>query len=89
MVTSYVLYWDLHPEESSITVIYGNIQRYKIPPLDGDRIATAITSTNITYSALLLDDILCVAGTIVGDLDVITFNPIASNILKWLRFKFV
>jgi hypothetical protein len=32
---------------------------------------------------------LCGGDVIVGDLDVITFNPIASTFLKWLRFKFV
>jgi hypothetical protein len=29
------------------------------------------------------------ANAIEGDLDAIIFNPIASTVLKWLRFKVV
>jgi hypothetical protein len=36
-----------------------------------------------------LDEIVCGGDAIVGDLDVVTSNPIASNILKLLRLKFV
>jgi hypothetical protein len=36
-----------------------------------------------------LDEILYGGDGIMRDLDVITCNPIASTILKWLRFKFV
>jgi hypothetical protein len=36
-----------------------------------------------------LYEILYEGGAIIGDLDIKTFNPIASNILEWLRFKFV
>jgi hypothetical protein len=32
-----------------------------------------------------LDEILYGGGAIGGDLNVITFNPIPSTILKWLR----
>jgi hypothetical protein len=34
-----------------------------------------------------LDEILYGGDAIVGDLDEIIFNPTASAILKWLRFK--
>jgi hypothetical protein len=36
-----------------------------------------------------LDEILCGGDAIVGDLEEITFNPIASAIVKWLSFKFM
>jgi hypothetical protein len=36
-----------------------------------------------------LDEILYGGVAIVGDIDVITYNPIASAILKWMTFKFV
>jgi hypothetical protein len=36
-----------------------------------------------------LDEILYGVDAVVGDFVVTTFNPIASIILKWLRFKFV
>jgi hypothetical protein len=36
-----------------------------------------------------LDEILYGSDAIVGDLNAITFNPIPSTILKWLRFRIV
>jgi hypothetical protein len=35
------------------------------------------------------DELVYVAGAIERDLFAVTFNPIASTFLKWLRFKVV